>query len=95
MRYDNLAQEKPTARTSDRRLAALSGLLGGSLLMGAAAFGFISNEAESPQDALGSINIGDRVYYVETEELPFAIMGGIGLIAVGASVDALRRKDEE
>lgn len=95
MRYDNLEQEKPSVRTSDRRLAALSGLFGGTLLVGAAAFGFMSNEAETPQEALGSISFSDRVYYVETEEIPFAIIGGIGLIAVAASIESLRRNDEE
>lgn len=95
MRYDNLEQEKPAVRNNDKRTAALSALFGGTLLVGAAAFGFMSNEAETPQEALGSINMGEHTYFVETEEIPFAIIGGVGLIAVAASIETLRRKDEE
>lgn len=95
MRYSTTEHEQHTQPKSDSRLAAFSGLAGGALLIGAAAFGFMSNEAETPQEALGSINISDRVYFVETEELPFAVIGGIGLVAVGASIETLRRKDEE
>lgn len=96
MQSHNLEQsDRNESKKRDSRTAAVSALIGGSALMAAATFGVLSIEAEHPSDALGSINVADRTYFVTSEEMPIIAMGLTGLTAVGLGVDALRRKEEE
>lgn len=99
MRSDDLQRSQANIsevkNSSDRRKAGVSAILGGGALVAAGLLGMMANEAETPQEALGSVGLGDRVYYVETEELPFVALGGIGLLAVGVGIEALRRPEDE
>lgn len=73
---------------------AISAIVGGAALIGAATIGVLSNEAKSPQDAIMSVDFGeDHVYYIESEELPLVFFAGLGIVAVTAGI--LSRKNEE
>lgn len=99
MRTDNLERSQAgiseAKNNNDRRKAGVSAIIGGGALMAAGLLGMMANEAETPQEALGSVSLGDRVYYVQTEELPFVALGGVGLLAIGIGIEALRRPDDE
>lgn len=91
-RRDSVQNNKDAER---RRKIGFSSLVGGGIIVGASLFGLMANEAESPQDALGSVNIGDKTYFFEKEEIPVVVLGGVGLLAVGIGYELLRRDEEE
>lgn len=91
-RKESVQNKKDAER---RRKIGFSSLVGGGIIVGASVLGLMANEAESPQDALGSINIGDKTYFFEKEEIPVVVLGGVGLLAAGIGFELLRRDEEE
>lgn len=80
---------------AERRKATWTALAGGISMLGAAALGVLGNEAETPQDAIGSINIADRTYYVQAEEIPFIALGGLGGTITLFAAEYMRKDEEE
>jgi hypothetical protein len=83
------------SETTEKKTAAWAGLIGGTFLAATSVVGILSNEARSPKEAAGSINFGDHGYFVESEEFPVLVIGIVGVLAAGISIEALRHKDEE
>lgn len=77
-----------------RGLAAL-GVLGGLGMLGIAVHEMDEREAREPADAIGSVELAGETYFLLKEELPFGALAAVGAVAVIASLESLRKPDEE
>lgn len=63
----------------------------GCVAINGAYSGITEHEAAEPEDALGSVNLGDSSAFVMPIDLGFAVLGAAGLAIVGRGVHRIWR----